>query len=80
MCEAEEKQMREREREREAKKEGLEKTWREFGTVRYQAKAHTSGSSANLIPLTMCTRRNLLTFPFLVGHRVPRPYFSRSRC
>lgn len=44
--------------------EGSE-TWREFGTVRYQAKAHTSASSANLIPLTMCTRRNLLTSPFL---------------
>lgn len=54
------------------RKEG-EETWRELSTVRYQAKAHTSASSANLIPLTMCTRRNLLTFPFL-------PSFLPWRC
>lgn len=69
-------------RKMKRRKEGARKgkeTWREFGTVRYQAKAHTSASSANLIPLTMCTRRNLLTSPFLPRpHRflVPRLYFS----
>lgn len=41
------------------------------------AKAHTSGSSANLIPLTMCTRRNLLTFPSSLAP-VWFPYVSRS--
>lgn len=35
---------------------------RALRTVRYvTSDAHTSGLPANLIPLTMCTRRNLLT-------------------
>lgn len=74
--------MRGDEKKDEKKGGGGGETWREFGTVRYQAKAHTSASSANLIPLTMCTRRNLLTSPFLPPWPHQRflvplvPYFS----